>query len=419
MDLTHALVTAGGVAGFAAAFRTPIAAILYMLEEVATPENWKNKSTAFSCIAAAFGVLVTTGIIKLIEGAGTLSYSSIIIYSADTKLSDLAWTYKDAVGFTVVTVLAGLSAGAVTRAGLALNKYRAAARWRRSAEAKIAEAGVVAALTVLVCCLMPLTGSCKPYINEHDYGDLGYGDDHSQEGEGADDHHFRRLDVGGEHYYNRFPTRIHFYLRSSFFIYCGLVSLAKTTRSSRSSRYASLDTTAYVQRICTKNGAQFIWQIAFRMNIRKLLSRIFEEVALRDSSLVNSFHPLSLTLSTLSDFSFFFHSLHSLFHSLALSLSLSVVFCPSSQKHRVPEFGGRGGRDSPPPRARRGLAVRARLARHLPRPLRALHRCRLRPRRPGRDLRAPHAPGRCVCVKLPRRREVHNPPVEPLLRGIH
>jgi len=173
-----------------------------MLEEVATPENWKNKSTAFSCIAAAFGVLVTTGIIKLIEGAGTLSYSSIIIYSADTKLSDLAWTYKDAVGFTVVTVLAGLSAGAVTRAGLALNKYRAAARWRRSAEAKIAEAGVVAALTVLVCCLMPLTGSCKPYINEHDYGDLGYGDDHSQEGEGADDHHFRRLDGGGEHYYN-------------------------------------------------------------------------------------------------------------------------------------------------------------------------------------------------------------------------
>ena len=51
-----------------------------MLEEVASPEHWKNRSTGFSCVSAACAAFVITSIIKVLEGNGTLNYSSIIVY---------------------------------------------------------------------------------------------------------------------------------------------------------------------------------------------------------------------------------------------------------------------------------------------------------------------------------------------------
>lgn len=187
-NLVFGLVTAGGVAGFATAFRAPVGALIYVMEEVATPEHWRNETTGLACVAAACGTLVITSLIRVLEGTGAIHFSSIIIYSADTSLTDLGWKYGDAPGFIVVAMLGGAMAGGVTKAGLALNSYRQTAAWRKPALAKIAEVAAVAAFTTAVFCALPaVVGKCYA-VDEH-----GDDDAHTDDLSSVDDDHRRRL----------------------------------------------------------------------------------------------------------------------------------------------------------------------------------------------------------------------------------
>ena len=160
-DLTHALVTAGGAAGFAAAFHAPCAAVLYMLEEVASPEKWKSKTTAQTFVSSAIAVVISTIMFNSIRGTNAaLAYESIIIYAEGTTLEELKWRYGDILPFLLLSILSGGMMGLVTKYGLAISAQRSGSSWRKPPNRRILEAVLVAAVTALIFSTLPLSSGC-------------------------------------------------------------------------------------------------------------------------------------------------------------------------------------------------------------------------------------------------------------------
>ena len=97
--LTHTLVTAGGGAGFAAAFNAPLAGILYMLEEVTMPSSWSARATRGAFVATASAVLCIKAIVSISTSTARDSYHSLVVGIGSVE--QLSWSVVDLVPFLV------------------------------------------------------------------------------------------------------------------------------------------------------------------------------------------------------------------------------------------------------------------------------------------------------------------------------
>ena len=195
-DLTHALVTAGGASGFAAAFHAPAAAVLYMLEEVASPEKWKSKTTAQTFLAAAFSVMVSGMLFNALRGTNNLyGFQSIIIYGEGTTMEELKWKYGDILPFFFLAIFSGLAMGLVTKYGISISAKRRQSAWRKPPHWRIFEAALVAGFTALSFSTLPLSAGCVRDSNANDSGDIRH-----RALAGSIDRQFVRYDCEKEHH---------------------------------------------------------------------------------------------------------------------------------------------------------------------------------------------------------------------------
>jgi len=172
VDGRHA-ASIGAVGGFAAAFRVPMAAIMYVFEEIAST-RWSLSTGYASSIAAATATLVIGGLFNLSEGSLSVNFNSVVIFDPKDSFGSLLWTYADVPSFLLAAIGAGVQAGVLGRIGVFLTRYRRRAEWRQSTVAKVLEAALLALLTALIFALLPAVVDGCEGVPEDDH----YDDDH-------------------------------------------------------------------------------------------------------------------------------------------------------------------------------------------------------------------------------------------------
>lgn len=169
------VVMMGSAAGFASAFRAPIGGFMYIVEELAVQWNIQEHTTTGSQIfmAVASASFMTNLIVRLTSDSGTINFNSIIIYddSNAANFSDI-YKYADIPGFLAVAFICGVFGGLYTHMAIAVNRFRSTwVAYKEDYKLKILDGVLVATLTSLTLCLLPLVYStCH---RNPDYSDDG------------------------------------------------------------------------------------------------------------------------------------------------------------------------------------------------------------------------------------------------------
>ena len=159
------VVMMGATAGFAGVFNSPIGAMMYCIEEIATHWDIRNHMQigAQTFVIAALTSFLTNSLISVADGERkTVEYPSLVLTDDGESVGDSrAFNYVDIVGFIVITLVCGVVAGISTR----LSTYF---RNLRSTEKRLCvllrDAACVSLLTSVTLSAIPLTlgsGSCR------------------------------------------------------------------------------------------------------------------------------------------------------------------------------------------------------------------------------------------------------------------
>ena len=163
----HNVIMMGSAAGFASAFRAPLGGMMYCTEEIATHWDIKEHMNVGcqSFVTVSIAAFVTNTIIRATADAGTIEFSSIVIFSEDESAlnSGAVWAYEDIPGFMACAIVCGLVGGITTKMCRTVNNWRARQEWLAPWYMRLADAGVVALITAFVLGIMPsFYTDCQP-----------------------------------------------------------------------------------------------------------------------------------------------------------------------------------------------------------------------------------------------------------------
>lgn len=170
-SVKHNIVMLGSAAGFASAFRAPIGGMLYCTEEISTHWNIKDHMNV-GCqlfIGVALAAFSTSTLMRMFQDSGTISFSSIVIFSEEESASNAGevWKYNDIPGFMVVAIMCGVCGGILTRASCAMSKWRSEQKWLQFWYMHVLDAAIIATITALVLSLVPFVYKhCTPDLDE-------------------------------------------------------------------------------------------------------------------------------------------------------------------------------------------------------------------------------------------------------------
>jgi len=155
----HNIVMLGSASGFASAFRAPLGGMLYCTEEISTHWNIKEHMNV-GCqlfVGVALAAFTTNSLTRLFQDSGAISFSSIVIFSDEDAALNAGelWKYNDIPGFLATAVLCGVFGGFLTKASVAMQKWRKQQEWLKPWYMSVADAALVAAITALVLSLVP------------------------------------------------------------------------------------------------------------------------------------------------------------------------------------------------------------------------------------------------------------------------
>ena len=162
----HNTTIMGCAAGFASAFRAPLAGMLYALEELAThwgiKEHKEMGGRTFLCTALA--ALMIQFLIDVASDSGSgkgINFSSVIIFGEDADGTN-GFKYIDLPYFLLIAVWAGISAGFQCKFSLWVFQARKKMEWCRTKWGKVLDVTLLAALTAFVYAAVPIAmGGCQ------------------------------------------------------------------------------------------------------------------------------------------------------------------------------------------------------------------------------------------------------------------
>ena len=94
-------VTIGGAAGIAAAFRTPVGGVLYMMEDMASYWNHETTVSAFCCTMVA-----TLMFSFLLDASHGINYEALVVFDDNPDKND--WKGKDVPFFAFLAIISGV-----------------------------------------------------------------------------------------------------------------------------------------------------------------------------------------------------------------------------------------------------------------------------------------------------------------------
>jgi len=220
------IVTIGGAAGIAAAFRSPIGGVMYMMEDMAS--YWQHETTvrAFGC------TMVATLIFSIcLNASHGINYHALVIFDDDPVHTD--WKVADIPFFAILALICGLLSVGYSELLFYFQRIRKHRKRWTSPKFKVLEVFLSACLICSVplyiasgfpCVHLPedtnscdpsncnvCNGCCKPYLTLdqnscdaciHETCDTHDG---GSNGDGHDSMSVVRFDCN-EHYYNEMAT---------------------------------------------------------------------------------------------------------------------------------------------------------------------------------------------------------------------
>ena len=164
--LLRALVSIGGAAGFAVAFRAPVGGVLFIFEDIAT--FWGRETTFRAFVCASVSVLFTQ-ILKIFWTVFTsaeddesylehtyFAYSTFVVYNRGESIASLRWKYIDVLPFAALAALAGIVAALFTSAAIAIHgaRLRAYSRGRALCTAPLSASSACVHAPLWMCCAL-------------------------------------------------------------------------------------------------------------------------------------------------------------------------------------------------------------------------------------------------------------------------
>eukprot|EP00518_Triparma_eleuthera_P016439 CAMPEP_0197568100 /NCGR_PEP_ID=MMETSP1320-20131121/36760_1 /TAXON_ID=91990 /ORGANISM="Bolidomonas sp., Strain RCC2347" /LENGTH=869 /DNA_ID=CAMNT_0043130359 /DNA_START=121 /DNA_END=2727 /DNA_ORIENTATION=- len=146
------LLTIGGAAGIAAAFRSPIGGVLYMMEDMASYWNHETTVRAFGCTMTA--TLVFSFLLDVTHG---INYEALVVFDEDLEHSD--WLVSDIPWFAILAILCGVLSVCYSELLFSFQRIRKKRKIWRSPFAKTVE---VFLCTLLICSVPLYIGSAFP-----------------------------------------------------------------------------------------------------------------------------------------------------------------------------------------------------------------------------------------------------------------
>ena len=143
------LLTIGGAAGIAAAFRSPIGGVLYMMEDMASYWNHETTVRAFGCTMT--GTLIFSFLLDATHG---INYEALVVFDGDREHAD--WLMADIPWFAILAVLCGFLSVCYSELLFSFQRIRKKRKSFRSPFAKTVE---VFLCTALICTIPLYIGS--------------------------------------------------------------------------------------------------------------------------------------------------------------------------------------------------------------------------------------------------------------------
>ena len=146
------LLTIGGAAGIAAAFRSPIGGVLYMMEDMASYWNHETTVRAFGCT-----MMATLVFSFLLDATHGINYEALVVFDEDLDHSD--WLVSDIPWFALLAVFCGVLSVCYSELLFSFQRIRKKRKTWRSPFAKTVE---VFLCTLLICSVPLYIGSAFP-----------------------------------------------------------------------------------------------------------------------------------------------------------------------------------------------------------------------------------------------------------------
>ncbi|GMH80501.1 hypothetical protein TrST_g2935 [Triparma strigata] len=139
------VVTIGGAAGIAGAFRSPIGGVLYMMEDMASYWNHETTVRAFGC------TMVTTLVFSmLLNSSHGINYEALVVFDEDPHQAD--WKAVDVPYFIILALMCGVLSCCYSELLFFFQRVRKQRKSWRSPHAKVFEVFLVSA----AICIIPL-----------------------------------------------------------------------------------------------------------------------------------------------------------------------------------------------------------------------------------------------------------------------